>query len=341
MNCVRCNMPLEANARFCRNCGFPVSNPASTPEANANGDPGRANPSPLYQPISSNTDAPTIPPTSWQAPSNMPKQQQVYLSGQPEQSAQAAPTLPAQQWQQRQDRQQAWMPASSPSPVFQPNKQNEVGTMRSGAAKQPRRRRGGVRRLIGPVIALVLVVALLIVGRFALNAFAINQINQALSDAINNIPAAVAILPERDQTITNSMVNNLITNQSSAASPVQNLTIHFTKNDVEINFNVYAFSSTITTVPKIVNGKLTATDVKVQGIAGLILSPDDITNLMNTQIRNMETHIRHTITAVTLQDGAIVLHIKPSSTTPTTPPTIPTGVPTTIPTGVPTLPSIP
>jgi hypothetical protein len=344
MNCIRCNMPLEANARFCRNCGFPVSNPASTPDANANanGDPGRANPSPLYQPISSNTDAPTIPPTSWQAPSNMPRQQQVYLSGQSEQPAQAAPTLRAQPWQQRQDQQQAWMPASSPpAPVFQPNKQNEVGTMRSGAAKQPGRRRGGVRRLIGPVIALVLVVALLIVGRFALNAFAINQINQALSGAIDNIPAPVAVLPERDQTITDSMVNNLITYQSSAASPVQNLTIHFTKNDVQINFNVFAFSSTITTVPKIVNGKLVATNVTVQGIAGLILSPDDITNLMNTQIRNMETHIRHTITAVTLQDGAIVLHIKPSSSTPTTPPTIPTGVPTTIPTGIPTLPSIP
>lgn len=182
----------------------------------------------------------------------------------------------------------------------------------------------------------MVLLALVIGGRFALNAFAISQINQALSDAITNVPSQVALLPERDQTITDSMVNALITRQNSSSSPVQNLTIHFTHNDVEIDFNVFSFSSTITTVPKIVNGQLVATNVTVQGIAGLILSPDDITNVMNTQIKNLQTHIQHTITAVTLENQAILLHIKPGSSSPTQPTGIPTSIPTNIPTAIPT-----
>ena len=237
------------------------------------------------------------------------------------------------------------MPASSaPSPVFQANKQNEVETMRSGAAKQPQQRpgrsRGGVGCLIGAIIGLVLVVALMIGGRFALNALAINLLNQTCSNAINDIPPVVALLPERNQTINEDVLNTLFSSQISASDPVQNLTVHFTPNQMEIDFNVYAFSSTITTVPKIVNGKLVATNVRVQGIAGLVLSPDDITILMNTQIRKLETHIQHTITAVRLENHAIVLRITPNGSIPT-PPTTPPPTPPTLPTGIPTLPSLP
>jgi hypothetical protein len=351
MNCVRCNTPLEANVRFCRHCGLPVSNPSSQSDANANG--GKAAPSPLYQPVSGNTDAPTIPPTSWQAPPNAPRQQQpLYLAGQSDRPA--TPVPPAQQaqqgqqWQQwQQQGQQAWRPTpAQSSPFTQPARRDDIGTMRSSSASQARqaqqspqprpRKRRGRRLLITLLVIVVVLLALVIGGRFALNALAINQINQALSDAINNVPSQVALLPERDQTITDGMANALITQQSSSASPVQNLTIHFTPNNVEIDFNVFSFSSTITTVPKIVNGQLVATNVTVQGIAGLILSPDDITNVMNTQIRNLETHIQHTITAVTLENHAILLHIKPGGSSPTQPTKFPTSVPTSIPTNIPT-----
>ncbi len=346
MNCIRCNKPLEANARFCRNCGLPVTNPASTPEPRVpegTGSSGNASPSPFYQPVSSNTDAPTVPPTPWQAPSNTPRQQPLYLPGQ--QGQPAPPAQPVQQWPQQQQQQQAWRPAPPQSSSFaQPDKLNDgAGTMRSGlpGQAQKRRKRRGRGLLIGLAIVIVLLLVLLIGGRFVLNAYAINQINQTFSDAINTIPSAVAILPERDQTITEGQVNTLISLKSSAFSPVQNLTVHFTPNDVEVDFNVFSFSSTITTVPKIVNGELVATNVTIQGLAGLILSPDDITNLMNTQFRNLETHIQHTITAVTLENQAIVLHLKRDSSLPTRPTTLPTNVPTTLPTGLPTLPSVP
>ena len=170
-----------------------------------------------------------------------------------------------------------------------------------------------------------------------MSAFAINQINQTFSNAINDIPSVIAILPERNQTINEDVINALLSHLISASGPVQHITVHFTPNDMEIDFNVYAFSSSITAVPKIVNGQFVMTNVMVQGIAGLILSPGDITNLMNTQITNLETHIQHTITAVTLQNHSIVLRITPNGSIPIPPITLPTALPT----GLPTLPPLP
>ncbi|HET9922081.1 MAG TPA: zinc ribbon domain-containing protein [Ktedonobacteraceae bacterium] len=318
MNCVRCNMPLEAGARFCRNCGLPVS-------LQNNGNAGSVNPSPLAQQVSRNNDAPTIPPMSWQAPdpnATVPSSPSPFLSPtQPVQPNQFPPSGP--NWQPAPPQQQAWTPPpSSSSPNYR--SQEAVGTMRSGnkARKQaqPKRRRGR-GCLISSLVAIVLVVALLVAGRLIVNNLVISQMNQTISDAINNIPAAVSVLPGgTSQTITETQVNNLITNHASASDPVQNVTVHLTSNNMQINFNVYNFSSTITTVPQIQNGKLVATNTTVQGLASLILSSDDITNLINTQINNLQTHIQHTITAVTLENQAIQLTFSSGST-------IPGGVP--------------
>src|SRR5947207_12852066 len=71
MNCTRCNMPLEAEVRFCRNCGLPVSTVVSQPAGNI----GQAN----QQGIG---DSPTVLPPSWQVQQSAPVQPQ-YTPPQP------------------------------------------------------------------------------------------------------------------------------------------------------------------------------------------------------------------------------------------------------------------
>src|SRR5437016_3087175 len=79
MNCTRCDAPLEPNVRFCRNCGLPVSAPASS-------DGAAAGPSPLSQPTPMN-NAPTILPTRLdfprpaQSPQPWPLIVRPYLNG--------------------------------------------------------------------------------------------------------------------------------------------------------------------------------------------------------------------------------------------------------------------
>src|SRR5437762_11398387 len=70
MNCTTCNMPLEPNARFCRNCGTPVSIAATN-------NPG-ANPAPPYRSTDMN-ESPTLlarPQIGQQPPQQMPLQPQ-------------------------------------------------------------------------------------------------------------------------------------------------------------------------------------------------------------------------------------------------------------------------
>ena len=179
----------------------------------------------------------------------------------------------------------------------------------SKAKRQPSRTRGC---LISSLVTLVVIVLLVVGGWFLLarpilHNLATNQINQALSDAINNIPPAVVALPGGSQTVTENTLNNLITLQSAPSDPVQKVTIHFTPNDAEIDFQVYGLTSSITAVPEAVNGNLIATNVKVQGLASLIMSPDEMTTILNTQFANVQSHIQHSITGVKLENGAIVL----------------------------------
>src|SRR5689334_8590117 len=135
MNCIRCNMPLEANARFCRNCGQPVS-PSS---ANPPSGPGIANPSPLSRPISRNNEAPTIPPTAWQ-PST------------------PSPSTPSYQQQPLTQR------STLPPITYQP----KVGTMQSGTGnqQQPKPKRRGRGCLVSSLVTLLIVVLLVVGGWF-------------------------------------------------------------------------------------------------------------------------------------------------------------------------------
>ena len=73
MNCTTCNMPLEPNARFCRNCGTPVSVAATN-------NPG-ANPAPPYRSTDMN-ESPTLLARPLQI--GQQPQQQVPLQPQPQ-----------------------------------------------------------------------------------------------------------------------------------------------------------------------------------------------------------------------------------------------------------------
>src|SRR5437660_1024075 len=122
MNCTSCNTPLEPNARFCRNCGTPVSMAAPN-------NPG-ANPAPPYSTMDMN-EPPTLPARPAQ------------IGQQPQQ----------QMWLQPQS-------APQPQPSYYQSTRSEPGTFSNAQGGRPRRRRGGcfIRSLITFVVLLVLIV---------------------------------------------------------------------------------------------------------------------------------------------------------------------------------------
>ncbi len=297
MNCERCKTLLPPDARFCRVCGLPV------PPA-----PDRAiNPAPFNAPLINSS--PTIPAPSlapWSSPQSTPAPilpQQQWVSPQWSQPTQAVqPSGP--QWVQPTQA----APQSYQSPMVIPP---PVGTMQSTGGQpasppsKPHRRVGCLPKiLITLVILAILVVGGWVFGlRPYLHTQAQNQIDQELSNSINLIPPIPP--PLNTISVTDTTINNLIVLNHSPSDPVQNLHATITPTGLQMDFQAYGFSCSVVGNLILSNGNLVVTNVAIQGIVGLIMSPDELTSILNSQLANVQSRIHRLITSVTLKDHEI------------------------------------
>ena len=275
MNCTTCNMPLEPNARFCRNCGTPVSIAATN-------NPG-ANPAPPYRSTDMN-ESPTLL---------------------------ARPLQIGQQPQQQVPLQ--------PQPSYYQSTPANFSNVQDG---RPRRRRGSclLRSLITFIVLLVLIVGGWFLGvRPYLDNLAQNRLDGVLTDAVNNIPPPLAQLPNGPVSIPEKALNNLLVLQSAPNDIVKNPQIHITSTQARMEFQVYGFPCAVTGVPQANSGHLTLTNVNIEGIAALILTPDEITTIVNRHLADAQTKLNHSIDSVQLKDQEVDLMLGTSGSGPTLP----------------------
>ena len=271
MNCVRCNMPLEANARFCRNCGLPVAvaQPQRvflpSPQEQATEETMRIDP--LAQRIRSQAAQPYVP----------------------------------QNYQQ---------PPPSPVDYYQARATSRDANSRSAVVNAPRRRNplGCVLGCLGTLILLALLLGA--TWFFALRPYiqdaAMTQMDDVMTSAVNQIPPIVVpVTPGTTVPVSESAVNALLTNASPDTNVVQGTNIQITPSQILLDFKVYGQDCTITAVPQAKNGTLVATDVKTSGIISLILAPKSITTLLNKHLQDAQTRIGHNIAGVRLLDQEI------------------------------------
>lgn len=293
MNCVQCGVPLEANARFCRNCGLPVATPqsqhvlVSPPEEQGTDNTIR---------ISSLSEQ-----LRAQSPYQQPGQQQLNTPSPYQQQQPVRLSSPGFQ--------QAAPPAQPPLNGYQPRETTRGG--RSAVVNAPRRRNraGCVLGCLGTLLILVLLLGVAWV--FALRPFvhdmAVSQMDNAMTNAVNQIPAiGLPIPPGTTLPLSDGTVNTILaTNGANSSDPVQNPTMQIASNQILLDFKLYGQDCTITTVPQMQNGKLVATNVVVSGIISLVLSPQDITSLLNSHIEDAQTRINHRVTNVRLLDHEV------------------------------------
>jgi hypothetical protein len=351
MNCPKCNKPLAANSRFCPNCGEPIS---STPVNHPT-----ANPIPSYQPAFRG-EPPTLPPDPQQneplihrpdyqqgpqyqnqgaaqhqpafnedPPTLLPGPQQnepLILRPGPQQNPQYQNQGAAQHWQQ---------PLSAPSQpqqspyVQSSNAARGINTNASIGETRPRRRGRGC--LVG-FISLVVLAVLLVGGWFLvlrpyLNNMVSSKLDSVLTNAVNKIPPEVAVAPAGRVPLSETVLNNLLVLNSSPDDVVKNTQIHVTSAAMSLQFQVFGFTSTVSGVPKVVQGQLVATNVTVDGIAALIFTPDEITALANRHLAEAQTKIQHAITSVELGNHELILVLGAPGSTPGGVP-LPVGSPT-------------
>ncbi len=286
MNCVRCGAKLEANARFCRNCGLPIAVSQSKKGS--------------VSPVAEQADDKTI---SIAALVEQLHNQSTYAQRPYSQRPQASPQT---------DNTQSAFPQFSPPPQsqnFYHAREMAPGTYTPVITTPQRRNRVGyVLGCLGTLIVVLLLlgVASVFVLRPYIHNLAVAQMDNAMTSAVNGIPPiGVPIPPGTTVPIAQDTLNGVIANNVMDSSVVQNINVQITQEQVLINFEIYGQDCAITSVPQMQNGKLVATHVTVSGVASLVLSPAEISTLLNSHIEDMQTRINHRVTNIHLADQEI------------------------------------
>ncbi|HEY6541743.1 MAG TPA: zinc-ribbon domain-containing protein [Ktedonobacteraceae bacterium] len=297
MNCLQCNAPLEDQARFCRNCGSPVAINSSILPSTSDNPPTM--PAPVQQPY-------YAPQEQWQSPMTLPAAPQ----------SQYAP-------------QGQWMPQAQPmSPQYMPPVAAQPGSMQSmgtspGAAIPARRKRRWPLRLLITLLVLIVLLAggWIFAGRPILHSVAQNQFDQLIARQINLLvplpPAVTSSL-----TVTENGLNNLITLNSAPSDPVQKAVAHIAPavvasdgsytGGVELDFQLFGFSCSIKGIPIASNGQIVMTQVQVSGILSLVMSPDEMTTLLNGHLRDALARLGREATNVVLKNQELDIQLSSS-----------------------------
>lgn len=272
MNCTRCDTPLASEARFCRNCGFPIS--TVTPQT-ASGNAGQEK----QQGIG---DSPTVLPLSWNVQQSAPIQSHI-----PPQTYQ--PTV-----------------AVSSNAGSMPS--TGVGSALPTLAV---RRKNRLMQVILILLAVLLVLLLVLAGgwffvlRPYLHGVAQNEVDSVFTSATNLInPLAVTVVAtsHRPVIITEVDANNFIAMNSPQSDPIQQIHMSITPAGLQLTFQTYGLTSTITGVPRVVNGQIVMTNATVLGIASLIMSPDELTNDVNADLQQVSAALHRPITGIVLKN---------------------------------------
>ncbi len=140
---------------------------------------------------------------------------------------------------------------------------------------------------------------------------AVSTIDGVFSSAIgqiNPIEAVVISTSHAPVVITETDANTFIA--MNTAAPIQQMHMTITQAGLRLDFQLYGFTSTVTGVPQAVNGQLVMTNVTVQGIASLIMSPDELTTIVNANLHQISTVLHRSISGVILKDHEMDVQLR-------------------------------
>jgi hypothetical protein len=180
-----------------------------------------------------------------------------------------------------------------------------------------RRRKNRFMQVLLIVLAALLIMALLLAGgwfvvlRPYMHGIAQNEIDGVFSSTISQINPIDGLLISASRgplVITEANANSFIA--ANTSDPIQQMHMTITPAGLKIEFQTYGFTSTITAVPQAVNGQIVMTNVTVQGIAALIISPDELTTTLNAHLQDVSAALHKSIASVTLKEGEMDVQLR-------------------------------
>ncbi|HXR64326.1 MAG TPA: zinc ribbon domain-containing protein [Ktedonobacteraceae bacterium] len=313
MRCPRCNAQLTDNASFCGVCGTPLSAPQGNvpdarPSLNVPGNDEATVAAPwAHGQAARGAQGGSPPPFANQPPPVPPAADWPGGQSGPPQAPQAGWSGPSQAPQAN------WMPESVNHPQFGAAPEMRPGSLnRSAVASSlPVRKRRRAGRIWARFLLILVLLAAILAGawffgvRPYLHNRAQTELEQALDAPESQVELAMLALPPGSQTIRGSESSMNLYLSSHDADPVQNLRMAITPTGLSLSFSTYGQNSTITALPVVSNGQLQVTNVQVQGVLALIMSNDELTSELNTNLQSFSSQLTHKITKLTLLEHEI------------------------------------
>jgi hypothetical protein len=206
-----------------------------------------------------------------------------------------------------------WTPEPVNHPQFGAAPEMRPGSLNRSAVASPapvrKRRRAG--RIWARFLLILVLLAAILTGawffgvRPYLHNMAQTELEQALDAPESQVELAMLALPPGSQTIRGSESSMNLYLSSHDADPVQNLHMIITPTGLSLSFSTYGQDSTITALPVVNSGQLQVTNVQVQGVLALIMSNDELTSELNSNLQSFSSQLTHKITKLTLLEHEI------------------------------------
>jgi hypothetical protein len=296
MNCKNCNALLQPQTRFCAVCGTPVQGNTRV----------------------SATDQTMPASPMWPRPMDATTPQQPIVINPQSLSRQASP-----------------YPLEEPQSTFAPTMSLPDNRQLERGKRVPRRRPGGC--LFRLTLVLVLLFAALAGGWFfvlqpTVHAIVINKLDTAMAQAVDRIPP----LPQRPSLplpfhppsninvtipIPNVVLENFLEttlkSNMGPSDPVRDPVVHINQQGMRLDFNVqpdflpFGLPCAVSFLPVIdAQGNLVAQNVNIEGVAGLAISSDELTGLLNKHFADALSKLNHPISKIDFTEREVDVTLK-------------------------------
>lgn len=206
----------------------------------------------------------------------------------------------------------SWMPQGAG------NQPQPVSMNRSAVELPPptrRRKKGAGRIWARLLLVLILLVAVLAGAWFLgvrpyLHNLAQTQLDQALNAPESQILLAMIALPPGAQQVIHGSESSMnIYLSAHDSDQIQNLHMTITPTAMNLSFTVYGQNCSISALPIVTNGEIQVTQVQVQGVLNLIMSNDELTSSLNSNLQSFSAQMTHKVSKITLLEHEIDIQL--------------------------------
>ncbi|MBS1966834.1 MAG: hypothetical protein JST60_13645 [Chloroflexi bacterium SZAS-1] len=134
------------------------------------------------------------------------------------------------------------------------------------------------------------------------------QAEQQLENgAAAGLPTAIAALPAGEVRITEAQANDFLASRADALKPIDSMTVHFVPGQVQADLRALGTTSTAKLGLAVANGRIVAVDPQLDGPLGRVVSLPSLSSALEQQLNDQLAIQGRTITAVRIEQGAIVI----------------------------------